>query len=167
MNDRSYLEEAIRLANENANLGFGPFGAIIVKQENIIAGMANRVVNDMDPTAHAEVMVIREASKLMNTIDLSGCTLYSSAEPCPMCMGAIYWARIDRVVYANTLKDSLGAGFEDDWMYTELSLPNNKRKVIMEHMPMDEAKKALEAWLNNPDRLNYHIHTKYTDEGKK
>ncbi len=117
------MREAIRLASESVKNGGGPFGVVIVKDGKIIAGRSNSVTIDNDPTAHAEVDTIREACRLLGTFDLSGCTIYTSCEPCPMCLGSIYWARISRIFYGNTRKDAREINFADDFIYEELERP--------------------------------------------
>jgi len=118
--DREFMREAIKLANESVERGGGPFGAIIVKDGKIVAGSSNSVTIDNDPTAHAEVNTIRKACRQLGTFDLSGCTIYTSCEPCPMCLGAIYWAHISRIFYGNTRKDAADIDFADDFIYKEL-----------------------------------------------
>ncbi len=127
--DRKFMLDAIQLSKQNINEGGGPFGAIIVKEGQIIATGVNRVTNENDPTAHAEVKAIREACNKLKTFDLSGCTIYTSCEPCPMCLGAIYWAHIDKVFYGNNKSDARNIGFDDSFIYDELELPINKPLV--------------------------------------
>ena len=118
--DKTFMREAIRLADESVQNGGGPFGAVIVKDGEIVAGSANSVTRDNDPTAHAEVNTIRQACRKLGTFDLSDCVIYTSCEPCPMCLGAIYWARIGRIYYGNTKKDAADIDFADDFIYKEL-----------------------------------------------
>ena len=124
-NDK-YMKEAIRLSVENVEKGGGPFGAVIVKDGEIIARGANRVTSTNDPTAHAEVTAIREAAKVLNTFNLEGCEIFTSCEPCPMCLAAIYWARIDRIYFGNTKTDAKNIGFDDSFIYEEIEKPINQ-----------------------------------------
>lgn len=128
-NDRFFLEQAIRIAADGIKEGGGPFGAVITRRGRIIAGSNNRVVLSHDPTAHAEMIVIRKASELLKNHDLSGCTLYTSCEPCPMCLGAVYWAGIRKVVYASDRIDAANAGFSDKFIYDEIILNPSSRKI--------------------------------------
>lgn len=128
--DRQFMVEAIRLAQENVKNGTGgPFGAVVVKDGKIIASCVNTVTSDNDPTAHAEVNVIREACRKLKTHQLEGCEIYASCEPCPMCLGAIYWARPSKVYYASTKEDAAGAGFDDSFIYREIVLSGNERSI--------------------------------------
>ncbi len=127
--DREFMREAIRLANESVKNGGGPFGAVIVKDNEIIAGSSNSVTIDNDPTAHAEVNTIRQACKKLGTFDLSGCVIYTSCEPCPMCLGAIYWAKIDRIYYGNNRTDARNIDFADDFIYDELNRQFDERTI--------------------------------------
>ena len=133
----------------------GPFGAVIVKDGKIIARGANRVTASVDPTAHAEVNAIREAARVLGTFDLSGCEIYTSCEPCPMCLGAIYWAHLDKVYYGNTKADAKEIGFDDSFIYDELALPLEKRHLNVVPMMRDEAIKAFEKWENKSDKIEY------------
>ncbi|MGD9991846.1 MAG: nucleoside deaminase [Salinivirgaceae bacterium] len=153
--DRKFMLDAIELSKQNINEGGGPFGAVIVKEGQIIATGANRVTDENDPTAHAEVKAIREACKKLKTFDLSGCTIYTSCEPCPMCLGAIYWAHIDKVYYGNNKSDARNIGFDDSFIYDELELPINKRKVEFIQLLPDEAIKAFQQWDSKEDKLEY------------
>lgn len=153
--DRKFMLDAIELSKQNINEGGGPFGAVIVKEGQIIATGANRVTDENDPTAHAEVKAIREACKKLKTFDLSGCTIYTSCEPCPMCLGAIYWAHIDKVYYGNNKSDARNIGFDDSFIYDELELPINKRKVEFIQLLSDEAIKAFQQWDSKEDKLEY------------
>lgn len=153
--DRAFMREAIRLANESVRLGGGPFGAVIVKNGQIVAGNANRVTIDIDPTAHAEVNTIREACRRLGTFDLSGCTIYTSCEPCPMCLGAIYWAHIDRIYYGNTRKDARDIDFADDFIYEELDCPMENRTVPIVPLLHDEALESFRLWSEKEDKTEY------------
>ncbi len=141
------MRMAIELSESNVKQGLGgPFGAVIVKDGKFIAGSANKVVPENDPTAHAEISAIRLACKELNTHDLSGCEIYTSCEPCPMCLGAIYWARIDKIYYANTKADAAAIGFDDDYIYSELGCAMDERKVPFVQLLRDEALTAFKLW---------------------
>ena len=140
------MREAIRLSDENVKNGGGPFGAVIVKNGEIIATGVNRVTANNDPTAHAEVSAIRAAGQKLGTFDLSGCDIYTSCEPCPMCLGAIYWAHLDRMYYACNKDDAADAGFDDSFIYKELDLEASERRLKSENMLRSEALKTFEAW---------------------
>ncbi|SRR5574344_1354593 len=150
-----YMREAIRLSIENVKNGGGPFGAVIVREGEIIATGVNRVTSKHDPTAHAEVSAIREACAKMETFDLSGCEIYTSCEPCPMCLGAIYWAHLDKIYYANTKNDAKDIGFDDAFIYKELELPLDKRNLPAEGILRDEAITAFKDWMNKTDKVEY------------
>ncbi len=150
-----FMQEAIRLSLENVNNGGGPFGAVIVKDGKIIATGTNQVTCTNDPTAHAEVLAIREASQKLGSFDLSGCTIYTSCEPCPMCLGAIYWAHIDAIYYGNTKKDAKQIGFDDSFIYDEIEKPISHRKIKTSQMLPAEAIKAFKAWREKEDKINY------------
>ena len=138
---------AIRLSEQNVNNAMGgPFGAVIVKDGKIIAKSANKVTQQNDPTAHAEVSAIRLACRKLKTFDLSGCIIYTSCEPCPMCLSALYWAQIDSLYYANTKKDAARIGFNDQFIYDEIALSKDKRKISMQQILKAEAKYAFELW---------------------
>lgn len=149
------MKTAIRLSLENIDKGGGPFGAVIVKDGKIIAQAANNVTNSNDPTAHAEVNAIRMAAKALNTFDLSGCDIYTSCEPCPMCLGAIYWSHLDHVYYANTKKDAQDIQFDDAFIYEEILRPMNKRHKPFIQMMRKEALEAFEKWQNKEDKIEY------------
>lgn len=153
--DKEYMREAIRLADESVKNGGGPFGAVIVKDGEIIAGRSNSVTIDNDPTAHAEVNTIREACRKLGTFDLSDCVIYTSCEPCPMCLGAIYWARISRIYYGNTKKDAAAIDFADDFIYKELEHSVHHRSVPFIPLLRDEAIKTFEAWRAKGDKVEY------------
>jgi guanine deaminase len=152
----SFMREAIRLSFETMrnNTG-GPFGAVVVKDGKIIARGFNRVVSTNDPTAHAEVVAIREACKFLNDFQLIGCEIYTSCEPCPMCMAAIYWARPDKVYYANSKSDAAAIGFDDDFIYKELALPYSERRIKLERILPEEALKAFAEWADKEDKIKY------------
>ena len=151
-----FLIEAIRLSRENITDGLGgPFGAVIVKDGKIIGEGKNVVLESNDPTAHAEIQAIRNASKHLNNYDLQGCEIYTSCEPCPMCLAAIYWARIDYIYFANTKKDAAEIGFDDDFIYKELSLPENERKIKMVRYNLEDAKKVFLDWIKLENKILY------------
>ena len=151
----SFMREAIKLSAESVRSGGGPFGAVIVRNGEIIARGENRVTVCNDPTAHAEVSAIREAAARMGTYDLSGCEIYSSCEPCPMCLGAIYWARLDRLYYAGTLADAANVGFDDAHIYEELPLDPSQRELPTESLLREEAQLVFEAWASKLDKKEY------------
>ena len=155
MNDRDLMRKAIELSIENIKNGGGPFGAVITKDGEIIATGTNRVTADNDPTAHAEVNAIRKACQALKTFDLSGCTIYTSCEPCPMCLAAIYWAHIDKIYYGNNKKDAADIGFDDSYIYDELNLPVEKRTKLMNELLPEEAIKAFQLWANTEDKTEY------------
>jgi tRNA(Arg) A34 adenosine deaminase TadA len=150
-----FMRKAIELSIKSQNNGGGPFGAVIVKDGKIIAGSSNSVTIDNDPTAHAEVNAIRKASKVLNTFDLSGCEIYTSCEPCPMCLGAIYWAHIDVIYYGNNRDDARKIGFDDEQIYTEIGLPLEQRKIKAIPMLRDEAIISFEMWKNTENKKEY------------
>ena len=150
-----FMREAIRLSRESVKNGGGPFGAVIVKDGKIIAAASNKVTQNNDPTAHAEVSAIREAAKKLNTFDLSGCEIYTSCEPCPMCFGAVYWARLDKLYFANTKQDAKNIGFDDSFIYDEINLPYEKRKIPNIQMLREEALKAFKDWEEKEDKTEY------------
>jgi guanine deaminase len=150
-----FMRQAIKLSIENLEKGGGPFGAVIVKDGNIIAGSSNSVTIDNDPTAHAEINAIRKASKILNTFDLSGCEIFTSCEPCPMCLGAIYWSRLETIYYGNTRSDAKEIGFDDDFIYSEIALPISDRKIKAIPVLRNEAIISFEIWKSNADRVKY------------
>jgi guanine deaminase len=151
----AFMREAIRLSVESLQNGGGPFGAVVVKNGKIIAGSSNSVTIDNDPTAHAEINAIRKASKILNTFDLSGCEIYTSCEPCPMCLGAIYWAHIDVIYYGNTRNDAKEIGFDDEFIYAEIGLNPKNRKIRAIPLLPQEAIISFEMWKSNVDKLEY------------
>ena len=154
--DLRFMERAIALAVENVNSGRGgPFGAVIVRNGEIFAEGTNRVTSSNDPTAHAEVTAIREACHKLNDFQLAGCDLYSSAEPCPMCLGAIYWARPARVFYGGSAADSAAAGFDDAMIFREFAKPPRMRRIPMEQVMRDEALVAFRVWREKPNKTLY------------
>src|ERR1700728_605812 len=150
------MQEAIRQAVENVRQGRGgPFGAVVVKDGSVIATGANSVTTTNDPTAHAEVIAIREACRALGTFQLTGCEIYTSCEPCPMCLGAIYWARPERVFYGNTAAEAAQVGFDDSLIYGEIALPVSHRKIPMKQLLRREALKAFAEWKHKPDKTPY------------
>ena len=149
------MREAIKLSAESVQSGGGPFGAVIVRNGEIIARGENRVTVCNDPTAHAEVSAIREAAARMGTYDLSGCEIYSSCEPCPMCLGAIYWARLDRLYYAGTRADAANVGFDDAHIYEELPLDPSQRELPTQTLLREEAQRVFEVWAEKTDKKEY------------
>ncbi|HEY9744524.1 MAG TPA: nucleoside deaminase [Coleofasciculaceae cyanobacterium] len=151
-----FMQEAIALSLKSVRSGKGgPFGAVVVKDGEIIASGHNQVTSTNDPTAHAEVVAIREACKVLRSFQLTGCELYTSCEPCPMCMGAIYWARPDRVYYANTKADAAKIGFDDQFIYDELDLLISKRQLPITQIMRDEALIAFQEWTDKADKVEY------------
>ena len=149
------MTRAIELSIESVNIGGGPFGSIIVKDDKIIAEGSNEVTVINDPTAHGEIVAIRQACKSLSNFDLSGCELYSTCEPCPMCLSAIYWARIDKIYYANTRNDAKKIDFDDSLIYSELQKNLKKRKIPMVQMMRNAALKAFELWDKKADKVKY------------
>lgn len=154
-NDSLFMKRAIELSLENVKKGGGPFGAVIVREGKILAESCNLVTALNDPTAHAEINVIREAARKLETFDLSGCVIYSSCEPCPMCLGAIYWARIGKVVFANTTSDAQKIGFADSQIYSEISRPPQERNIEFRQLLREEALKAFKAWEESENKIEY------------
>ena len=152
----AFLEEAIDLAVNNVESGLGgPFAAIVVEDDSILATGTNRVTTVHDPTAHAEITAIRAACKERGDFELDGCTLYSTCEPCPMCLGAIYWARLDRVVYAATRTDAADAGFDDHHIYEEIEKTPSERSIPMMQRLEEKAQRPFDAWLDYEERVEY------------
>ena len=151
-----FMARAIELSIENVRSGRGgPFGAVVVKDGRIIAEGANCVTSTNDPTAHAEIVAIRNACKVLGTFQLNGCEMYTTCEPCPMCLGAIYWSRAERVYYANTARDAAAVGFDDSLFYQQLALPSAQRGIPMIQMMRDEAQAAFRAWQEKADKIPY------------
>src|SRR5271166_1717118 len=152
----AFMARAIQLAVENVRSGRGgPFGAVVVKEGNVVAEGANQVTATNDPTAHAEVLAIRQACQKLGCFELRGCDLYTSCEPCPMCMGAIYWARIDKVYFGGLAADAAKAGFDDSAIYAEITQPHAEREIPMIQMMRDEAQRAFRAWEEHPGKIRY------------
>ena len=150
-----FMRQAIALALENIRNGGGPFAAVIAKNGALIATGANRVTTGNDPTAHAEIVAIREACKRLESFQLDHCDLYTTCEPCPMCLGAIYWARLDRVYYANTRDDAAAIGFDDEAIYREFAKTIPDRTVPFIHLPLAEGKRVFREWVDKPDKIPY------------
>lgn len=155
MTNEELMRLAIKLAIENIDNCGGPFGAVIARNGEIIATGTNRVTANNDPTAHAEVSAIRAAGQKLGTFDLSGCDIYSSCEPCPMCLSAIYWAHIDRLYYAATKTDAADAGFDDDFIYKELSLNPSQRRLYTERFMGADSLAVFEKWKNCDGKVEY------------
>ncbi len=154
--DLDFIQRAIQLAAEHMRAkDGGPFGAIVTRENKIIATGWNKVTSTNDPTAHAEVTAIRAAAASLGTFVLGGCVLYTSCEPCPMCLGAACWARVDRIVYAATRTDAAGAGFDDEELYRELALPPSGRKLPMQQILRDKAVEVFEEWKQLPGKIMY------------
>ena len=154
--NRDFLREAIRLSIEKSRAGEGgPFGAVIVRDDEIVGRGWNRVTSTNDPTAHAEVVAIRDACSRLETFSLAGCEIYTSCEPCPMCLAAVYWARLEQINYAATCRDATAAGFDDTPIYQQFALPPEDRSIPMVQDLRDEACEAFRAWLLKGDREEY------------
>ncbi len=154
--DRQFMTRAIELARSGMdNNDGGPFGCVVVKDGNIVGEGNNRVTSTNDPTAHAEVVAIREACKMLNAFQLDGCSIYTSCEPCPMCLGAIYWARPATVFYACTREDAAAVGFDDDFIYDEISLPNQDRERVMINLLREQGVELFQAWMEKADKTEY------------
>jgi guanine deaminase len=153
--NKKFMRKAIALSIQNIQKGGGPFGAVIVKDGKVIATGVNRVTRNTDPTAHAEVTAIRKASKKLGTFDLAGCDIYTSCEPCPMCLGAVYWAHLDKMYYGNTKADATSVGFDDSFIYDEIELKPEKRRLLTTQLLPDEAIEAFKAWANTENKVEY------------
>lgn len=155
-NNAIFMQEAIQLSIDNVNQGKGgPFGAVVVKDGKIIARGANSVTSLNDPTAHAEVVAIREACKILNTFQLTGCEIYTSCEPCPMCLGAVYWARPDKLFYANSKEDAAAIDFDDQFIYNEIAKPIGERTLFTQQLMRDEALAAFNNWKESNIKIEY------------
>ncbi len=155
-NQQLFIRKATKLSLENVQTGKGgPFAAIIVKDNNIIASGTNLVTYSNDPTAHAEIVAIREACKILGSFRLEGCEIYASCEPCPMCLGAIYWARLSKIYIASIMKDAADAGFDDVLIYSEFSKQISERKIPMVLLPQNEALLAFKEWKEKKDKIKY------------
>jgi tRNA(Arg) A34 adenosine deaminase TadA len=155
-NQQLFIRKATKLSLENVQTGKGgPFAALIVKDNNIIASGTNLVTSSNDPTAHAEIVAIREASKILGSFHLEGCEIYSSCEPCPMCLGAIYWAHLAKIYIASIMKDAADAGFNDAFIYSEFLKQISERKIPMTLLPQNEALLAFKEWKEKKDKIKY------------
>ena len=150
-----FMLKAIELSIKSAETIGGPFGCVIVKENKIISEGSNKVTSTNDPTAHGEIVAIREACLKLNTFNLSGCELYSTCEPCPMCLSAIYWSHIDKIFYANTRDDAKNIDFDDSFIYSEINKKIEDRKIQMIQMHRDEALKAFKIWNEKIDKIKY------------
>ncbi len=151
-----FMRRAVAISGERMRQGLGgPFGAVVVKDGRIIAEGFNQVTSAGDPTAHAEIVAIRAACTALDSFHLEGCEMYSSCEPCPMCLGAIYWARLDRVYFANDRVDAAAIGFDDDHIYREFAVPMEKRQLPFIHLPLEEARAVFQEWADKPDKIPY------------
>jgi len=151
-----FMARAIQLSIENVHSGRGgPFGAVIVRGDNIVAEGTNQVTSSNDPTAHAEILAIRQACAKLGAFELKDCELYTSCEPCPMCFGAIYWARLARLYFANTAEDAANIGFDDSFIYTELPLQHFQRRIPAIQIMRDEALAGFRAWADKADKIRY------------
>ncbi|PJA08754.1 MAG: tRNA-specific adenosine deaminase [Flavobacteriales bacterium CG_4_10_14_0_2_um_filter_32_8] len=155
MEQNPFMLEAIKISIENVKNNGGPFGAVIVKDGKIIARGVNRVTTNNDPTAHAEVNAIREAAAQLKSFDLSDCEIYTSCEPCPMCLGAIYWARLSKIYFANNKTDAKNIGFDDSFIYNEIEKPYQERVIPTIQMMRNEALKAFQNWESKEDKIEY------------
>ena len=156
MSQEKFMKRAIALSFEMMEKGAGgPFGAVIVRDGRIIAEGRNQVTSANDPTAHAEIMAIREAARALGSFKLDGCEIYTSCEPCPMCLAAIYWARIERIFYANAREDAARIGFDDEHIYREVGLPLARRAIPTERLLPEDGRAAFDAWDANPDKITY------------
>jgi len=154
--DLRFMQLALDLATENVTSGLGgPFGAVVVRDGKVVATGVNRVTATIDPTAHAEVMAIRNGCSALNSFQLTGCTLYTSCEPCPMCLGAIYWARLDRVFYANSQREAADAGFDDSFIYREIELPLENRSIPMIRLTPQNFIACFDRWRESNARIDY------------
>lgn len=154
--EEKFMARAVELSKLGSEGGHGgPFGAVIVKDGQIIGEGYNKVTTSNDPSAHAEIVAIREACKNLNTFQLDGCLIYTSCEPCPMCLGAIYWARPSKVYFANSKNDAADAGFDDAFIYNEIGVAPQERNIPMIHQPYPAAKMVFDNWKNNPFKIAY------------
>jgi guanine deaminase len=154
MND-GFMSKAIAMSIENVACGGGPFAALVVKNGEIVGSGVNQVTATNDPTAHAEIVAIRAACHALNAFQLDGCDIYTTCEPCPMCLGAIYWARPARVFFANTREDAKDIGFDDEFIYQQIALPFEERSIPLIPMSRDEALEAFRLWNDKPDKTTY------------
>jgi guanine deaminase len=156
MTNEDFMREAIRLSRDGVRSGRGgPFGCVVVRGGRVIGRGNNQVTSTCDPTAHAEIVAIREACRALARFQLPDCTLYASCEPCPMCLSAIYWARIPAVYYGNSRQDAAGIGFDDEFIYGQIPLPPGQRRIAMQPLLEGEARAAFTEWAKRPDKVRY------------
>lgn len=153
--NHGFMSKAIAMSIENVTRGGGPFAALVVKDGKIVGSGVNQVTATNDPTAHAEIVAIRAACRALNTFQLDGCDIYTTCEPCPMCLGAIYWARPTRVFFANTREDAKDIGFDDEFIYRQIALPFEQRSIPLISMSREEALEAFRLWKDKPDKTTY------------
>ena len=154
--DRQFMSRAVELAKMGVDMNLGgPFGCVVAKDGLIVGEGSNRVTSTNDPTAHAEIIAIRDACERLDTFQLDGCTIYTSCEPCPMCLGAIYWARPEKVFYACTREDAANIGFDDDFIYNELKKSNEQRELVLLNFMRDEALEIFRSWAAKADKIKY------------
>jgi guanine deaminase len=153
--NRQWIRQAIELAIDNVRRGGGPFGALVVREGTVIATGANQVTRANDPTAHAEIVAIREACRSLGHFQLTGCEVYCSCEPCPMCLGALYWARPERVWFAATHDEAAAAGFDDAFIYGQLQIPPSERSIPMLRVIEEDATRPFEEWVSRPGKVKY------------
>ena len=153
--EQAYLKQVLEMAVDNVRRGGGPFAALVVKDGVVIATGANQVTRTNDPTAHAEVVAVREACRVLGDYQLAGCEMYSSCEPCPMCLGAIYWARPACVYFAASHEDAAEAGFDDSFIYRQMQMPPEARSIPMIHVEDEQATRPFQEWVNKGDRTEY------------
>ncbi len=151
----SFVDQAIELARENVRRNGGPFAALVVKDGVVIAAGANQVTRNNDPTAHAEIVAIREACRILGSFQLTGCDVYASCEPCPMCLGALYWARPSRIFFAATHADAAEAGFDDAFIYRQIGIPAGERAIPMAQIACEGARRPFEEWAKKADKTKY------------
>lgn len=155
MNDEQFLAEAIKMASANVTRGGGPFGALIVCNGKVVGRGVNQVTQTNDPTAHAEIIAIRDACKNLGSFRLDGCVIYTSCEPCPMCLGAIYWSHLSRIVFAATKTEAAKAGFDDSFIYDEFAFAPENRSIPIEKLALENAFVPFATWLNHADKTEY------------
>jgi guanine deaminase len=156
MSENTFMQRAIALALKNVQSGRGgPFGALVVKDGKVIAEATNSVTSTNDPTAHAEMLAIREGCRKLRLFHLAGCEIYASCEPCPMCLGAIYWARLERIYFAANAADAAKAGFDDSFIYQEISKPQDQRKIPILQLMHQESRAPFRAWALRPGKISY------------
>ena len=153
--NNKFMKRAIELSVESVNNNGGPFGSVIVKDNNIIAEGFNQVTKNLDPTAHGEIVAIRQACEILNTFNLKGTEIYTSCEPCPMCLSAIYWSHIDKIYYGNSRNDAAKIGFDDEFIYKEFKKNIDSRKIQLTQILKNEALSAFKLWEKKPDKIEY------------